>query len=170
MQTRINFGHYWGNQLPPLQALKDAFFSNDANAWFKNGGNDSASITFQDIDNSGHSTLEDGRVDSSLQLVGHSKFGVFLFYDRTRWRRMASKGNMEDLKVFVRTLHDDLRPLAFFVPFDKAWLAVHDFISSGGQPSSAIEWIDMRELSGEIFPDPRHVPKPGERIIERSQG
>jgi hypothetical protein len=45
-------------------------------------------------------------------------------------------------------------PIGLFVPFDRAWLAVKEFIETDGALSKSIDWIDDADIPDEVFPDP----------------
>jgi hypothetical protein len=162
----ISFGPLWNSTWPTVASLRSDFSSGPGTKWYNHGGNDTAGISVEGVDGTAGKQFGSGRIDLSLELLGHEVYGVFLFYRKTGESGYASKGDMRFLKTFLRTKHDDLRPLSFFIPFDKAWLAVEDFMTGDGARSSRIEWVPMSELAGTIFPDPDYVPAKGERIVE----
>ncbi|MBS0243246.1 MAG: hypothetical protein JSS20_13790 [Proteobacteria bacterium] len=41
-----------------------------------------------------------------------------------------------------------------FIPFDKAWLAVKEFMETEGQMPTSIPWIYSDDLPDNTFPDP----------------
>ena len=167
MRNRVYFGRFDAPFWPALGELKPYFLPTAGQAWFNSGGNDTASLTLEGVDGTDHLDQYNGRIDISLQMVGHPTYGVFLFYEKTGAVRYSSKGDMTKFKTYLRTLHDDLRTLAFFIPFDKAWLAVKEFIETDGQLPKSIEWVNMKGLQGDPFPVPHHVPSPDETILER---
>ena len=88
---------------------------------------------------------------------GDPKHGVLLWYHRDGIEDgldYFSKGDLSKIKLYMRTTHDDIRPIGLFVPFQKAWLAVEDFINGEGALSDRIEWIAAQELPENTFPDP----------------
>jgi hypothetical protein len=54
-------------------------------------------------------------------------------------------------------LHGDLRPIGLYIPYEKAWLAVKEFIETDGNLPNSIEWVPGRELPPGTFPDPLRV-------------
>jgi Immunity protein Imm1 len=168
MKRTINFGNLEGPDWPSIDQLKPLFFASGAQAWFRDGRNDTAAFVLEGIEGTGHLEFGNGRRDISLDLLGHPKYGVFLFYDKSGTVRYSSKGDMTQFKTYVRTQHEDLRTLAFFIPFDKAWLAVKEFIETEGKLPSSIEWVNMKGLVGDPFPVPHYVPAADEHIIEKS--
>ncbi len=152
---------------PTVPEIASYFEPRGGAAWSRPLGNDTASLTLEGVDGTQGLEQYRGRMDISLRLLAHAKYGVFLFYEKSRGARYSSKGDMTKVKTYVRTAHDDLRTLAFFIPFEKAWLAVKDFIESNGDLPKSIDWVDMKEIKELAFPEPHHVPRPGEAILER---
>jgi hypothetical protein len=52
-------------------------------------------------------------------------------------------------------------PIGLYIPFERAWLAVKEFIETDGQLPTSIEWVRTSELPEHTFPDPT-VRLPGE--------
>ena len=167
MKKHSYFESQWLKRWPEPEEIKRLFFPAGGTAWFSSGGNDTASFTIEGVERTEHLEQGNGRIDVKLEMVGHPKYGLFLYYKRTQGPHYASKGDLSKLKTFVRTLHDDLRTLAFFIPFDKAWPAVREFILSDGLLPATIAWVDLKDVQGTPFPDPNHRAASDEFIFER---
>ena len=88
---------------------------------------------------------------------GHPDLGVLLIY--SKWgggvkQMYSSKGDLSRLREWVRSLHDTPLPVGLFIPFERAWKAVKEFIETDGQLPKNIEWIANRDLPPNTFPDP----------------
>ena len=59
---------------------------------------------------------------------------------------LHSKGDMRWLREWVKNAYDDLVPISLFIPFEKAWPAVKEFIETDGALPRGIEWIGDRDL------------------------
>lgn len=76
-------------------------------------------------------------------------------------RDWFSKDDMSRIRQWVRSLHNDPLPLDLFIPFDKAWLPVKEFMDTEGRLPTSIAWIDSDDVPDNTFPDPT-VRLPGE--------
>jgi hypothetical protein len=88
---------------------------------------------------------------------GNPEHGVLLIY--SKWggglkQTYSSKGDFARLRERVRSMHDTVLPVGLFIPFDKAWPAVKEFIETDGKLPKSIEWIANRDLPPNTFPDP----------------
>jgi len=161
MPMKIGFGSLQGYFLPTEINLDKYFTSPGSPYWLPESRTDNAGITFEGINGTAHLPLGGGRIDVVLSMWGVKGLGVMLWY----WRigsggpkHFMSKGDMGRLKEFYRTAHGDLRPLAFFIPFDGALLAVKEFIASEGALPTCIEWVNSDDLPDHTFPEP-HDPE-----------
>jgi hypothetical protein len=50
-------------------------------------------------------------------------------------------------------------PIGLFIPFDRAWLAVKEFIETDGALPKSIDWIADADIPDEVFPDPALVSR-----------
>jgi immunity protein Imm1 of predicted polymorphic toxin system len=75
--------------------------------------------------------------------------------------RKLGKGDLTRLDdlVWIGQEEGDLMPIGLFIPFDRAWLAVKEFIETDGALPKSIEWIADADISDEIFPDPALVSR-----------
>jgi hypothetical protein len=73
------------------------------------------------------------------------------------WRHkenFVSKGDLTRLGEIVRALHGTRLPVGLFIPFERAWMAVKEFIETDGRLPSSIEWIANNDLPPNTFPPP----------------
>ena len=61
---------------------------------------------------------------------------------------------MKRLREWVMTHDGDLMPIGLFVPFERAWTAVKEFIEKDGALPKSIPWIADRDVPDYAFPDP----------------
>jgi hypothetical protein len=88
---------------------------------------------------------------------GHPTLGVLLIYIRRRGVRKEyynSKGDLSRLREVVRSSHGSPLPVGLFIPYEKAWSAVKEFMETDGALPTSIEWIANRDLPPNTFPDP----------------
>ena len=45
-------------------------------------------------------------------------------------------------------------PAGLYIPFDRAWLAVKEFIETEGRLPTSIEWVSNADLPEGTFPEP----------------
>lgn len=154
---RVYFEKYKGDFWPTLKELEPYFLAPKGKEWFNSAGNDTAGLDAYGVD--GTENLEEGkgRIDAELDLVGNPDHGVLLIYHKygagtNDW--YSSKGDITRLKQWVRTLHDDLRPIGLFIPFAEAWKAVKEFMETEGALPKSIEWINNNDLPDNTFPPP----------------
>ena len=90
-------------------------------------------------------------------MYGNPEFGALLLYTKSGGGfddYFCSKGDISRIHQFVRTLHNDLRPVGLYIPFTQAWLAVKEFMETGGELPKSIAWIKGSDLPPNSFPDP----------------
>jgi hypothetical protein len=136
----------------------------DGRGWFHDSGNDSARLDAIGVDGGDDLPFGRGRVDVNLWMWGHPDLGVLLIYQKAgggHHEAFTSKGDLSKLKQWVRTLHGDPMPIGLYIPFERAWLAVKEFIETDGQLPNSIEWVRTSDLPDQTFPDPS-VRLPGE--------
>ena len=49
-------------------------------------------------------------------------------------------------------MHDTVLPIGLFIPFEKAWTAVKEFIETDGKLPRSIEWIANVIFHQTLFP------------------
>lgn len=142
---------------PTLTELEPYFLSPPGERWFFETGNDTAFLTIEGLDGTEHLAPWAGRVDIRLEMYGHADLGVFLYFEKIGGLdagAFSSKGDLTRLREWVRTMHNDPMPVGLFIPYEKAWLAVKEFIETDGALPKSIEWIANKELPAGTFPDP----------------
>jgi hypothetical protein len=153
---------------PRLEELERYFLAPPGQRWFFETGNDGASFAGYGVEGTEHlQHLEDfephkDRIDVELELTGHPDIGVFLMY--SKWGggyedTFSSRGDMSRLREWVRTLHEDLRPVGLYIPYEAAWKAVKEFIETDGALPKSIEWIANKDLPPNTFPAPHDAPE-----------
>lgn len=158
MRKTIYFDRFRGPGWPDLHELEPFFLAPKGQEWSYLGGNDHWGLSIDGLNDTEHLDIADERrIDIWLFMWGHPEFGVLLFYEKVGGEfddAFSSKGDMSRLKEWVRTLQGDLRPIGLFIPFDKAWLAVKEFMETDGDLPKSIEWVDNYTLPEGTFPFP----------------
>ena len=98
-----------------------------------------------------------GRIDLDLTILGNPEHGVLLCYQKSGSDGMEthySKGDLQRLHAWVKTMHGDLMPIGLFIPFEWAWRAVKEFLEPGGALPRSIWRIASRDIPAGAFPDP----------------
>jgi len=157
MKKNIYFDNFFGPGWPPLSSLEPYFLAPPGKEWFYTGGNDSGSVSLEGLDGTDHLPFGLGRKDIKLAMWGNPEHGVLLIYQNAGGstnEAYSSKGDMTRIREWVRSLHDDPLPVGLFIPFDKAWLAVKEFMETEGQLPTSVEWVRNSDLPDNTFPDP----------------
>lgn len=99
-----------------------------------------------------------GLVTATLYIFMNAQFGASL--QLTRWdgrtqkqTTHVSKGDLSRLDVFVFSKHETPLSVGLFIPFERAWLAVKEFMKTEGELPTAITWCDARDLPSGTWPD-----------------
>ena len=166
MRKRVYFDNYLGSFWPAANELAPYFLARpEGSGWFHETGNDSAGLSLEGLDGTDQLPPGRGRKDISLSMWGNPELGVLLQYvrygggvPRQDW---FSRGDLRKIQQWVRSLHNDPLPVGLFIPFDRAWLAVKEFMETEGRLPTSIEWVNSADLSDNTFPDPT-VRLPGE--------
>jgi hypothetical protein len=142
---------------PAPDELAPYFVAPPGKRWFFETGNDSGGLSAEGLNGTEDLMPGAGRIDLSLHMYGHPELGVLLLH----WRKggpdatvFSSKGDLTKLREWVRTLHNDPMPVGLFIPYEKAWLAVKEFIETDGALPKSIEWIANKDLPAGTFPPP----------------
>ena len=165
MKKDIYFDNFFGPGWPSVNDLKPYFLAPRGKEWFYTGGNDSGGIYLRGLDGTEHLPYGRGQKCIELSTWGNPELGVLLQYAgfgggvaRQDW---FSNGDMRKIRQWVRSLHGDPLPVGLFIPFDRAWLAVKEFMETEGQLPTSIAWVKSDDLPDNTFPDPT-VRLPGE--------
>jgi hypothetical protein len=158
MKKYIHFDRFHGYFWPGPEALSPYFDEPDGSGWFHRRGIDSARIELQGLNGTEDKPYGRGRNDVELSLWGIPGLGVLIIYERIgppEFRMLySSKGDMSRIGELVESLHDTPLPVGLFIPFEKAWLAVQEFMETEGQLPTCIEWVRNHDLPPNTFPDP----------------
>jgi hypothetical protein len=157
MRKRTYFDRIDGPGWPALRELEPYFLAPLGQRWFYQDGNDSAALWGEGADNTEHLELGKGRIDIELMMWGHPKLGVLLIWSKLGGgfqQVYSSKGDLTRLHKWVHSTHDTLLPVGLFVPYERAWKAVKEFLETEGELPKSIEWIANRDLPPYTFPDP----------------
>lgn len=157
MRKDCYFGDFNEASWPPPEELKK-YFLDGGRLWISPGGNDGWGLEVQGLYGT-ESLPRRESVNVNLRMTGNPRYGVTLQYDKwdgriQRKQSYNSKGDLSRMREFMRSLHGDLLCLGLFVPFDDAWKAVKEFMETGGELPSNIEWIASRDLPPGTFPHP----------------
>jgi Immunity protein Imm1 len=142
---------------PDPHEIEHFFLAPPGQRWFFETDNDSAGFTGEGADGTEHLPANRGRIDINLRMWGHPQLGVLLIY--SKWggglrQTYSSKGDVSRLRQWVRSTHDTPLPVGLFIPFERAWTAVKEFIETDGALPNGIEWIASKDLPPDTFPDP----------------
>jgi hypothetical protein len=156
MRQRILLGEFDAHKWPDPTALKRYFVRPVGQNWVDWGGTDSAALHAEGLYGTEHLTPKTGRVDVHLHMCGNPDHGVHFAYGkwdgRTRQKfEFSSKGDLRRLRERVYSLQGDPVPIGLFVPFPKAYLAVKEFIETGGELPKSIEWIAAQDIPADAF-------------------
>lgn len=157
MRKHTYFDDYWDDGWPPLNWLEPYFLTPAGRKKFFSDGNDSWGIGIWGVDGTEHLEPYKSRIDIDLTIQGNPKLGVLLCYRRSgggQGMSYYSKGDLTRLHEWVKSTHDDLLPVGLFIPWEKAWNAVKEFIECDAALPTCIEWINANDLPPNTFPGP----------------
>lgn len=98
------------------------------------------------------------RANATLYITGDRTYGVTLFHRLWDGRIQDvvtnhSRGDLARRLEFTKTGDGDELSIGLFIPFEKAWLAVEDFMNGDGALSQRIAWVNGRDLPADTFPE-----------------
>lgn len=162
MKKRIYFDLFDIPSWPAPKVLERYFLAPPGERWTFETGNDNWGLHVEGADGTGHLQPNKGRIDISLSMWGHPSYGVLLIY--TKWggghqQTCSSKGDLVRLRELYSSLHGTPLSVGLFIPYDKAWSAVKEFMETDGALPKSIEWIANRDLPPNTFPDPSRTAK-----------
>ncbi|MDO8837794.1 MAG: hypothetical protein Q7V31_02620 [Parvibaculum sp.] len=158
MRKHSYFASRFREGWPDPEEIAPYFLAPPGKRWFFETRNDSAGLTAEGVDGTGHfGPADPRRITIYLDMWGHPGLGVQL-----TWRKWGggnnetyySSGDISRLGEHVRNLHDTLLPVGLFIPYEDAWVAVKAFIETEGRRSESIAWIEERALPAGTFPSP----------------
>jgi hypothetical protein len=158
MQKHVYFHSFKGDFWPRLDQIEHNFLAPNGSGWVSVGGNDSWSIDLQGLEGTEDRPFGRGRKDINLMMWGTPGLGVLIMYDKIGppdfRATYYSRGDMSRLRELVESTHSDELPVGLFIPFEKAWLAVKEFMETEGQRPACIEWVRHEDLPPKTFPSP----------------
>jgi Immunity protein Imm1 len=119
-------------------------------------------LRLEGVDGTEHLPNNEGRIDIRLTMVGNPDLGVLFQYRKfggDHRDTYYSKGDLTRLKAWVWTVHGDLMPMGLFIPFERAWLAVKEFMETDGALPKSIDWIADADIPADAFPNPYEVAR-----------
>lgn len=162
MRKRIYFGPHDGAFWPPAADLEQFFLTTKAQDTLYESGNDSYGIDISGLYNTEDKPDNvaydyDGSKSAAsahLSIWFDPQLGVSLHYRRSGpglRESLCSKGDLTQFGVYTRTLHQDLMPVALYIPAERAWLAVKEFMEREGEIPTSIDWIASADLPPNTF-------------------
>jgi Immunity protein Imm1 len=142
---------------PKPEELEHYFLAPPDERWFFETGNDSALFQGEGAHGTEHLQPGQGRIDIEFEMWGDPDLGVLLIWSKGgvgEDQIYTSKGDMTRIHEFVLSEHGTPLPIAFFIPYEKAWEAVKEFLETDGALPKSIEWVANRDLPPNTFPDP----------------
>lgn len=161
MRKTANFNRHWGRGWPEPRAIERYFIGKQSDPWFSETRGDSAMFSLEGLEGTDHLLPHEGRKDIRLSMWSHAVHGLLLMYEKTGDDFpdiYYSKGDLSRLREWVRTLHGDPMPVGLFIPYERAWVAVKEFLETDGARSSGIEWISAEDLPPNTFLDRFNMP------------
>jgi hypothetical protein len=147
---------------PHPKELEPYFLAPSGKRWTFETGNDSWGLNLEGVDSTEHLERFKGRIDIGLGMWGHPEHGVLLMYEKVGGDFndiYYSAGDLNRLREWVRTLHGDPMPVGLFIPYERAWIAVKEFLETDGARSTDIAWISAEDLPPNTFPDRFKMPE-----------
>jgi immunity protein Imm1 of predicted polymorphic toxin system len=160
MGKRTYFDAELNRGWPKPEEIEHYFLAPPDERWFFDTGTDGGFFQNEGAYGTDRLETEGDRIDVRLIMWADPDLGVLLIW--SKWggghrEVFSSKGDLTRLREFVRTLHGDPMPVGLYIPFDKAWLAVKEFLETDGELPKSIEWVANDDLPRNTFPDPGTV-------------
>jgi Immunity protein Imm1 len=168
MYKRVYFDKFDRSGWPEIQDLEPYFKGLNGEGWFFATGNDGGALYIEGAQGSASLDEGKGRIDIQLMMWGNPDHGVLLMYHKYGGgygELYSSKGDMSRIREWVRTLHNDARPVGLYIPFAQAWKAVKEFMETDGELPKSIEWVKNADLPDNTFQDPHDIVLPGETPV-----
>jgi len=158
MKKTAYFASEWYERWPAAHELERYFLAPPGRQWFGGPGRtDTAGFRAEGADKTEHLPEGKGRVYIDLNMWGRADLGVLLLY----WKRAdgegetyTSLGDLNRLDEMMMGAHGDILPIGLFIPFERAWEAVKEFIQTEGRLPTSIDWIANKDLPPHTFPEP----------------
>ena len=147
---------------PDPKELEPYFLAPPGKRWTFETGNDSWGLDLEGVDGTEHLERFKGRIDIRLGMWGHPEHGILLMYEKVGGgfrETYYPAGDLNRLREWVRSLHGDPMPVGLYIPYERAWIAVKEFMETDGMRSSRIDWIEADDLPPDTFPNRFKMPK-----------
>jgi hypothetical protein len=157
MRKRSHFALLPDEGWPRPAEIQKYFLDPAEQHWNRESLNDCWGLKAEGVDGTEHLPAGKGRIDIHLTMVGNPDRGVLLQHSKVGvgyGDTHYSKGDLKRLREWVMTHDGDLMPIGLFVPFERAWAAVKEFIERDGALPKCIAWIAARDVPDYAFPDP----------------
>ena len=161
MNRSTHFVGYTGDGWPDEKWLARFFLTPQGRRDLFASDNDCWGLRAEGVDGTDHLPHLQGRVDIDLTIQVHPQFGVLLQHRRTGRlpiQTYYSRGDLSRLHEWIITLQDEQRPVGLFIPFEKAWQAIKEFIGRDAALPSSIVWVKGSDLPATAFPPPLMGP------------
>ena len=157
--TKIDLGEFNNAPWPSTSTVKPYFTSPSQRNWAYWDVGAGGLISVDGIMGTELVAAARGRANATLYISGDRTHGLTLFHRLWDGRTETvsshySRGDLSRRLEFVKTGDGDLLSVGLFISFEKAWLAVEDFMNSAGSLSKRIEWVSIRDLPTDTFPEP----------------
>jgi hypothetical protein len=170
MRKEADFDIWDIEDWPKPEEIEHYFLAPPGKRWIFKTGTDTAGFTAEGVDGTEHLDPHTDRVDITFDLWGNPNFGVMLFWTKMgggHEQAFTSVGDMKRLRDYVRSSHGTILPVAFFIPFEKAWQAVKEFLETDGALPTSVEWVANRDLPPDTFPEQRAFRLAGGRFVAK---
>jgi Immunity protein Imm1 len=157
MRKSVYFDVFDRRGWPSPSELQHYFLAPPGRRWTFETRNECWGLKAEGVDGTEHLPADKGRIDINLTMVGNPDHGVLLQYRKQGGGFKDiyySKGDLDRLREWVATMHGDLLPIGLYIPFDRAWLAVKEFIEKDGALPESIGWIADADVPDDAYPDP----------------
>jgi hypothetical protein len=158
MRKHVYFDVFVGRGWPAPSELERYFLGPAGQRWtFFRSHNDCWGLSAEGVDGTEHLPRHQGRIDLHLTMLGNADHGVLLNYAKRGGERLEdyySRGDLRLLREWMWSRHGSLMPIGLFIPFERAWLAVKEFLQTDGALPQSITWIAGDDLPADAFPDP----------------
>jgi hypothetical protein len=156
MRKSTYFDVFDGPGWPSPNELQHYFLSPAGRRRAFGTDNDCWGLSAEGVDGTEH-LPDQARTDIHLTIWGNPTHGALLHYSKwgaaskeTYW----SKGDLGRLREWVKTVHGDLMPVGLYIPFERAWAAVKEFMERDGALPESIDWAADADVPEDAFPDP----------------
>lgn len=150
MKMVVFFGDLWNTEWPSIDWLEPHFRAARG-----------AVSPIQERRGGGRFEIEeeehgvDSRIKATLLLYADPKYGLLLDYRRSSGEKresFVSKGDLQRRLEWVKTQQGTPLSIGLFVPIERGWSALKQFIESKGALPTAIEWVAAADLPPDTFP------------------